>query len=173
MHEPLTGLEIKLEANRCLNCYDAPCMNACPTHIDVASFIGKIATGNLRGSARVILDANAMGASCARVCPTEELCEGACVYKKDDTPIRIGDLQRYAIDWAMENDVEMFTAGPPTGRAVVGRAAGRVARAAGGRWPGLVRWRFAMGGGCLRSSSRGRFGPPTRKDSIGRVGPDC
>ncbi|MFN2529337.1 MAG: NAD(P)-dependent oxidoreductase [Candidatus Baltobacteraceae bacterium] len=122
IHKPLTDLEIKLEANRCLNCYDAPCMNACPTHIDVASFIGKIATGNLKGSARVILDANAMGASCARVCPTEELCEGACVYKKDDTPIRIGDLQRYAIDWVMKNDVEIFTPGKSTGKhvAVVG-----------------------------------------------------
>jgi len=122
IHKPLTELEIKLEANRCLNCYDAPCMNACPTHIDVASFIGKIATGNLKGSARVILDANAMGASCARVCPTEKLCEGACVYKKDDTPIRIGDLQRYAIDWVMNNDVEIFTAGKSTAKhvAVIG-----------------------------------------------------
>ena len=73
IHKPLTELEVKLEANRCLNCYDAPCMNACPTHIDVASFIGKIATGNLKGSARVSLEANAMGASCARVCPTDEL----------------------------------------------------------------------------------------------------
>ena len=118
IHAPLTDLEVKLEANRCLNCYDAPCMNACPTHIDVASFIGKIATGNLKGSARVILDANAMGASCARVCPTEELCEGACVYKKDDTPIRIGDLQRYAIDWAMDAGVELFTAGKPSGKHV-------------------------------------------------------
>ncbi|MBC5815874.1 MAG: NAD(P)-dependent oxidoreductase [Candidatus Eremiobacteraeota bacterium] len=118
IHKPLTELEVKLEANRCLNCYDAPCMNACPTHIDVASFIGKIATGNLKGSARVILDANAMGASCARVCPTEELCEGACVYKKDDSPIRIGDLQRYAIDWVMDNDVEIFTPGPSSGKHV-------------------------------------------------------
>lgn len=118
IHKPLTDLEVRLEANRCLNCYDAPCMNACPTHIDVASFIGKIATGNLKGSARVILDANAMGASCARVCPTEELCEGACVYKKDDTPIRIGDLQRYAVDWVMDNDVSLFTPGPPTGKGV-------------------------------------------------------
>ena len=118
IHKELTELEVKLEANRCLNCYDAPCMNACPTHIDVASFIGKIATGNLKGSARVILDANAMGASCARVCPTEELCEGACVYKKDDTPIRIGDLQRYSIDWAMHNNVKIFEPGKPTGKHV-------------------------------------------------------
>jgi glutamate synthase (NADPH/NADH) small chain len=118
IHKPLTELEVTLEANRCLNCYDAPCMRACPTHIDVASFIGKIATGNLKGSARVILDANPMGASCARVCPTEELCEGACVYKKDDTPIRIGDLQRYSIDWVMDHDVDLFAPGPVTGKKV-------------------------------------------------------
>ncbi|MEO6913742.1 MAG: NAD(P)-dependent oxidoreductase [Candidatus Baltobacteraceae bacterium] len=118
IHKPLTDLEVKLEANRCLACYDAPCMNACPTHIDVASFIAKIASDNLKGSARVILDANPMGASCARVCPTDELCEGACVYKKDDTPIRIGDLQRYSVDWVMRNEVQLFSAGAPTGRSV-------------------------------------------------------
>ncbi len=119
IQKTLTDLEVTIEANRCLNCYDAPCMRACPTHIDVASFIGKIATGNLKGSARVIMDANPMGASCARVCPTEELCEGACVYKKDDSPIRIGDLQRYSIDWLMRNDdVKLFEPGTSTGKRV-------------------------------------------------------
>ncbi|MGD0968013.1 MAG: NAD(P)-dependent oxidoreductase [Candidatus Aquilonibacter sp.] len=122
IQRPLTELEIKLEANRCLYCYDAPCMNACPTHIDVASFIAKIAQGNLKGSARDILSANPMGASCARVCPTSELCEGACVYAKDDTPIRIGDLQRYAIDALQRSGEQLFTPGPPTGKkiAIVG-----------------------------------------------------
>ena len=122
IHRPLTDLEIKLEANRCLYCYDAPCMNACPTHIDVASFIAKIAQGNLRGSARDILSANPMGASCARVCPTSELCEGACVYAKDDSPIRIGDLQRYALDALRASGEQLFKPGPPTGKkvAVVG-----------------------------------------------------
>ncbi len=122
IHQPLTDLEVKLEANRCLYCYDAPCMNACPTHIDVASFIAKIAQGNLRGSARDILSANPMGASCARVCPTSELCEGACVYAKDDSPIRIGDLQRYAVDWLMRSGEQLFTPGAPTGKhvAIVG-----------------------------------------------------
>ncbi|HUA85800.1 MAG TPA: NAD(P)-dependent oxidoreductase, partial [Bryobacteraceae bacterium] len=122
IHKPLTELEVKLEANRCLYCYDAPCMNACPTHIDVASFIAKIAQGNLRGSARDILSANPMGASCARVCPTSELCEGACVYAKDDSPIRIGDLQRYALDALRASGEQLFKPGPPTGKkvAVVG-----------------------------------------------------
>jgi glutamate synthase (NADPH/NADH) small chain len=119
IHRQLTDLEVKLEANRCLYCYDAPCMNACPTHIDVASFIAKIAQGNLKGSARDILTANPMGASCARVCPTSELCEGACVYAKDDSPIRIGDLQRYAIDTLQRSGEQLFTPGPPTGKKVV------------------------------------------------------
>jgi dihydropyrimidine dehydrogenase (NAD+) subunit PreT len=118
IHAPLTDLEVKLEANRCLYCYDAPCMHACPTHIDVASFIAKIAQGNLRGSARDILGANPMGASCARVCPTSELCEGACVYAKDDSPIRIGDLQRYALDALQRSGEQLFTPGPPTGKKV-------------------------------------------------------
>src|SRR3979490_283795 len=82
------------ESNRCLYCYDAPCITACPTGINIPSFIKKIATDNLKGSARTILEANPMGASCARVCPTEELCEGACVLNHSSKPIMIGELQR-------------------------------------------------------------------------------
>ncbi len=115
---PLSRMEALIEANRCLTCYDAPCIAACPTGIDVPAFIKKIATGNMLGSARTILTANPLGASCARVCPTEELCEGACVYAADATPIRIGDLQRYAIDWLMANDRELFVPGPATGKRV-------------------------------------------------------
>ncbi|NCZ52676.1 MAG: hypothetical protein EBY81_02065 [Verrucomicrobia bacterium] len=91
--------EAKVEADRCLYCFDAPCIMACPTGIDIPGFIKKIATGNLIGSARVILESNILGASCARVCPTQVLCEGACVMlDRDEKPIKIGRLQRYATD---------------------------------------------------------------------------
>jgi len=110
------------EANRCLYCYDAPCIKACPTSIDIPSFIKKIATGNLYGSARTIMEENPVGASCARVCPTSELCEGACVLNGASRPIMIGLLQRHATDWAMRNQAVFFQAGEPNGKrvAVVG-----------------------------------------------------
>lgn len=106
------------EANRCLYCYDAPCIKACPTSIDIPSFIKKIATGNLYGSARTIMDANPVGASCARVCPTEELCEGACVLNHASKPIMIGLLQRHATDWAIQNDAKLFQKGEDNGKKV-------------------------------------------------------
>src|ERR1041384_8578969 len=105
----LTPAEALHEANRCLYCFDAPCIHACPTHIDVPSFIKKIASGNLLGSARVIFDANPIGATCARVCPVEALCEGACVEKTlMDKPIEIGRLQRHATDYAMEKGRRIY-----------------------------------------------------------------
>jgi dihydropyrimidine dehydrogenase (NAD+) subunit PreT len=116
---PLTLDAALLEANKCLMCYDAPCTIACPTHIDVPAFIKKIATGNMRGSARTILDANPMGHSCARACPVEVLCEGACVLNdRDEEPIKIALLQRHSTDWALANDYNPFTAGAPTGKKV-------------------------------------------------------
>ncbi|MGC5323840.1 NAD(P)-dependent oxidoreductase [Brevibacillus sp. SYSU BS000544] len=106
------------EANRCLYCYDAPCIKACPTGINIPSFIQKIATGNLLGSARTIMEANPVGASCARVCPTEELCEGACVLNHASKPIMIGLLQRHATDWAIRAKANLFHASEPNGRKV-------------------------------------------------------
>jgi len=103
------------EANRCLYCYDAPCITACPTSIQIPNFIKKIASGNMKGSATTILEANPIGASCARVCPTEELCEGACVLNHSTKPIKIGELQRYATDWAMETGAQLFTKGEDNG----------------------------------------------------------
>src|SRR5277367_6745386 len=90
LHPPLKPEEAVVEANRCLYCYDAPCVTACPTHIDIPRFVKQIASGNLTGSARTILEANPMGHSCARACPVEVLCEGACVYHDwQDAPIQI------------------------------------------------------------------------------------
>lgn len=113
-HPALKQKDAVDEANRCLYCYDAPCITACPTDIDIPAFIKKIASGNMKGSAVTIMDANPSGASCARVCPTEELCEGACVLNHASTPIMIGDLQRYATDWAIKNDQVLFKKGEDT-----------------------------------------------------------
>src|SRR5579871_288204 len=96
---PLTPQAAVIEANRCLNCFDAPCTFACPTHIDVPGFIKRIASGNLHGSATRILDANILGSSCARVCPVDVLCEGSCVlHRQNHKPIQIALLQRHAMD---------------------------------------------------------------------------
>ncbi len=116
---PLTDAEALFEANRCVYCFDAPCTHACPTHIDVPAFIKKIASGNLTGSARVIFDANPIGATCARVCPVEVLCEGACVENTlMQRPIEIGRLQRYATDYAARTGREVLKAGAPNGKSV-------------------------------------------------------
>jgi dihydropyrimidine dehydrogenase (NAD+) subunit PreT len=97
---PLSSQAAVIEANRCLNCFDAPCTSACPTHIDVPGFIKRIASGNLRGSALRILDANILGGSCSRACPVEVLCEGACVmHRYHREPIQIALLQRHAMDF--------------------------------------------------------------------------
>ncbi|MEF9441668.1 dihydropyrimidine dehydrogenase [Burkholderia sp. AU31280] len=110
-------------ASRCHYCYDAPCVHACPTQIDIPSFIRKIGNGNLKGAAMDILSANPLGGMCARVCPTEILCESACVRNHQDAqPVAIGALQRHATDWAMETGAVQFRRAPETGRhvAVVG-----------------------------------------------------
>ena len=108
---PLSPQEARVEANRCLFCYDAPCIMACPTGIDIPTFIRKITTDNLTGAARTILEANVLGASCARVCPTAMLCEGACVMldlEKD--PIQIGRLQRHATDHVAAHGIDVLHA---------------------------------------------------------------
>jgi glutamate synthase (NADPH/NADH) small chain len=99
LHPALDNQSAVAEANRCLFCFDAPCTAACPTHIDVPRFIKKISTGNLRGSAMTILDANILGLSCSRVCPVDVLCEGSCVmHRYNKKPIEIALLQRHAME---------------------------------------------------------------------------
>ena len=122
-HPPLHPGNAVVESNRCYFCYDAPCVDACPTSIDIPNFIRKISTGNLKGSARDILSQNIMGGMCARVCPTETLCEGACVREtQDHQPVRIGELQRYATDSFMESGETIFERAESSGKkiAVVG-----------------------------------------------------
>lgn len=129
-HRPLSRDAALVESNRCYFCYDAPCIQACPTGIDIPGFIRRIATGNLKGAAVTILQQNILGGSCARVCPTEILCEQACVrMAQEGKPILIGDLQRHATDWLMERQIQPFTRAAPTGRriAVVGAGAAGLA----------------------------------------------
>ncbi|MGF6805056.1 dihydropyrimidine dehydrogenase (NAD+) subunit PreT [Paraburkholderia sp. Clong3] len=124
---PLSANAAMIAADRCHYCYDAPCVNACPTGIDIPGFIRKIGNGNLKGAARDILSANPLGGMCARVCPTEILCEGACVRNhQDGEPVQIGALQRHATDFQMAREAAgapaLFKRASETGRhvAVVG-----------------------------------------------------
>jgi dihydropyrimidine dehydrogenase (NAD+) subunit PreT len=120
---PLHPNEARIAAERCLFCYDAPCVAACPTEIDIPLFIRQIAGGQPVAAARTILDANIMGAMCARVCPTENLCEGACVREaSEERAVEIGRLQRFATDALLASGRQLYRAGSPTGQkvAVVG-----------------------------------------------------
>ncbi len=121
---PLTANAAAIEADRCLYCYDAPCTHACPTHIDIPRFIKKIASNNLRGSAETIFASNLLGATCARVCPVQELCEGACVLGADHKPISIGRLQRYAMDYARDQRSYPIVKATLTGRSIAVVGAG-------------------------------------------------
>ncbi len=120
IHPAFNKNQATAEANRCLYCFDSPCMKACPTHIDISTFIKKIATGNVKGSAKTILSSNWIALTCAKACPVDVLCEGACVYnERGENPIEIGRLQRYAIDWYFEQGMPgMFTPAPKNGKSV-------------------------------------------------------
>ncbi len=119
LHPALTFHEAKVEAERCYFCFDAPCQQACPTAIDIPLFIRQIAAGNRAGAAMTILDANIMGGTCSRVCPTETLCEEACVREAaEGKPVSIGQLQRYAVDPVIAGGRSPYSRGTPTGRRV-------------------------------------------------------
>jgi glutamate synthase (NADPH/NADH) small chain len=120
IHPAFTRNQAVAEANRCLYCFDSPCMKACPTHIDISTFIKKIATGNVKGAAKTILESNWIALTCAKACPVDVLCEGACVYNdRGEKPIEIGRLQRYAIDWYFEHGMPaLFTPEPKNGKSV-------------------------------------------------------
>lgn len=123
MYPALDERQAHIEASRCYFCFDAPCMEACPTGIDIPNFIRKIQTGNYRGSALDILTENIMGGACARVCPTEILCEEVCVRTtQENKPVNIGKLQRFSTDWLMETGEQPFERAPSSGKkiAVVG-----------------------------------------------------
>lgn len=123
-----SAAEAAVEASRCLYCHDAPCVAACPTGIDVPTFIRKIGTGNIRGAARTILSANVLGYSCSRVCPVEVLCAGACVYNdwNRDPPIAIGRLQRFATETLLREGraAELLARAPGNGKRVACVGAG-------------------------------------------------
>ncbi|UFH52421.1 NAD(P)-dependent oxidoreductase [Spirosoma sp. KNUC1025] len=124
VHPPFESREAALvEANRCLFCYDAPCIKSCPTSINIPKFIKQITTDNVKGSAHTIFDANIMGGGCSKVCPVEKLCEGSCVFNLlDEPPIPIAKLQRYSTEKAIEQKWPLFQRKPSTGKkvAVVG-----------------------------------------------------
>ena len=126
LHPPYSEMMAMTESNRCLYCYDAPCTTACPTGIDIPTFIRKISTGNLNGAARTILSENILGGTCARVCPTETLCEQACVCNElEGGPIPIGRLQRHAVDHLMADDLpHPFTRQEASGKTVAVVGAG-------------------------------------------------
>ena len=134
LHPPLDKHEAYVEADRCYFCYDAPCQTACPTSIDIPLFIREILTENPLGAAETIFEQNILGGMCARVCPTEQLCEEACVREAaEGKPVKIGLLQRYATDIAMEAGAQFFERAPSTGMTVAVVGAGPAGLAAAHR----------------------------------------
>jgi len=134
LHPPLDGHEALVESDRCYFCYDAPCMRACPTAIDIPLFIREISTGNALGAARTIFEQNILGGMCARVCPTETLCEEVCVREvAEGKPVQIGRLQRYATDTAMARGKQFYERAAATGKTVAVVGAGPAGLAAAHR----------------------------------------
>jgi len=134
LHPPLDHHEALVESDRCYFCYDAPCMNACPTAIDIPMFIRQISTGNPLGSAKTIFDQNILGGMCARVCPTETLCEEVCVREiAEGKPVQIGRLQRYATDVAMSQNKQFYERAEKTGKTIAVVGAGPAGLAAAHR----------------------------------------
>src|SRR5690349_13597233 len=134
LHPPLDRHEALVESDRCYFCYDAPCMNACPTSIDIPLFIREIQTGNPLGAAETIFEQNILGGMCARVCPTEQLCEEACVREAaEGKPVKIGQLQRYATDTSMNEGRQFFARGVETGKRIAVVGAGPAGLAAAHR----------------------------------------
>jgi dihydropyrimidine dehydrogenase (NAD+) subunit PreT len=137
IHVPLDRKRALIEASRCYFCFDAPCLQACPTGIDIPGFIRKISTDNVKGAAVTILSENIMGGACARVCPVEVLCEAACVREaQEEKPVQIGALQRYATDWAYEHGVPLREPAPANGKGVAVVGAGPAGLAAAGELAG-------------------------------------
>lgn len=125
LHPPLSKHEALVAADRCYFCYDAPCVTACPTSIDIPLFIRQIATGTPEAAAKTIFDQNILGGMCARVCPTETLCEESCVREAaEGKPVLIGQLQRFATDTMMGRDAHPYTRAPETGKTVAVVGAG-------------------------------------------------
>ncbi|ANK73452.1 NAD(P)-dependent oxidoreductase [Ensifer sp. ENS07] len=134
LHPPLDKHEALVASDRCYFCHDAPCMTACPTSIDIPLFIRQISTGNPIGSAKTIFDQNILGGMCARVCPTETLCEQACVRNTaEERPVEIGRLQRYATDVAMKENKQFYTRAETSGRKIAVVGAGPAGLAAAHR----------------------------------------
>ncbi len=125
LHPPLSAREALVESDRCFFCHDAPCQVACPTSIDIPQFIREISGGHAKSAAKTIFDQNILGGMCARVCPTETLCEEACVRNtSEDQPVKIGLLQRYATDVAMEENKHPYTRAAKTAKKVAVMGAG-------------------------------------------------
>ena len=159
---PLDRKKALIESSRCYFCHDAPCIEACPTSIDIPNFVRMINTGNTLGAAETILEANILGGMCARVCPTEILCEDKCVRNtSEDKPVNIGMLQRYAVDHLMAQGRHPFARQAPTGKriAVVGGGPAGQARTA-------TCWCACRAAGSSTSAS-----PPERHALVGRALP--